>query len=495
MIKFLAFLALLFPISVQASETLPSFGLTTGANPRTLCVYDTSASRPCDPMGVVNSTSHIFTSNALVTPEQFGAICDPPSTLAANMHDNTAAITAAIASLTPSAHKQGGRIVLSNCVYKITSTITINSSSIGIEGQGRSSVILCQPTANTTCVAVDNSSGVCCSYFNFVRHLRIASTDVTFTKVGLKLTDISQNQYEDIRIDKWADGTGSSAGYFSGGTGSIGVQTRGRDLTSFEHVMALADKPLVISVNPNNPISADLFSFHNTAWLVNTAFLGGAVINIDDGVCLDHTTFDGFQSWIGGKDGLRWLDTAVSCTSENLLISNVQLEQGTDSTGWFLNIDHTGGDLLSILTVHNFSVYERNGIKVRNVQLPMISGAYFTTASGVGLDIDSTAIVLSLQQNIWLPGAFPATASITGLRSVWGHISSTVNSTVPVAGVFSTTVLKTVATLPTCNSTTVVFGMRYVAGDALAPVSLAPVVGGGAVVVGVICNGVNWIVE
>ena len=47
--------------------------------------------------------------------------------------------------------------------------------------------------------------------------------------------------------------------------------------------------------------------------------------------------------------------------------------------------------------------------------------------------------------------------------------------------------------LPTCNSATK--GAMDMVTDALAPVAIATVVGGGAVSIGVTCNGANWIVQ
>jgi hypothetical protein len=51
----------------------------------------------------------------------------------------------------------------------------------------------------------------------------------------------------------------------------------------------------------------------------------------------------------------------------------------------------------------------------------------------------------------------------------------------------------TVATLPTCNSGAQ--GLIYFVTDALAPAALAIVTGGGAIKIGVTCNGTNWIVQ
>lgn len=52
---------------------------------------------------------------------------------------------------------------------------------------------------------------------------------------------------------------------------------------------------------------------------------------------------------------------------------------------------------------------------------------------------------------------------------------------------------KTVATLPTCNAGSQ--GQMYFVTDALAPVAIAIVSAGGAVKIGVTCNGTNWLVQ
>lgn len=50
----------------------------------------------------------------------------------------------------------------------------------------------------------------------------------------------------------------------------------------------------------------------------------------------------------------------------------------------------------------------------------------------------------------------------------------------------------TVSSLPTCNSAAK--GVQYFVTDALTPVALANVTGGGAVQINVVCNGTAWVV-
>lgn len=125
-----------------------------------------------------------------------------------------------------------------------------------------------------------------------------------------------------------------------------------------------------------------------------------------------------------------------------------------------------------------------------------------TVASGSNL---GTPSALNLTNATSLPNA-----AVTGLGSAALKNTGASGNTVPLldgtntwsnAQTFSTAVnlnagykvaLSTVGTLPTCNGGSL--GLRYTVTDALAPVALATVVGSGAIVVSVLCNGTNWIV-
>lgn len=76
---------------------------------------------------------------------------------------------------------------------------------------------------------------------------------------------------------------------------------------------------------------------------------------------------------------------------------------------------------------------------------------------------------------------------LTPSASYSGLIDPTMPGYVPVRQT------ATVSTLPTCNAGAK--GAMYLVTDSLLPAALATVSGGGAVVVGVMCNGTNWIVN
>lgn len=79
--------------------------------------------------------------------------------------------------------------------------------------------------------------------------------------------------------------------------------------------------------------------------------------------------------------------------------------------------------------------------------------------------------------------------TLAALASVWacGALAQPIPAPLPVR------LTTTVAALPACATAT--RGTMYVVTDALLPAALATVANGGAVVVGVLCNGTNWIVQ
>jgi chitinase len=94
---------------------------------------------------------------------------------------------------------------------------------------------------------------------------------------------------------------------------------------------------------------------------------------------------------------------------------------------------------------------------------------------------------LALVAALWL---FPASAFADGLNCNSGDLVGYTSGFVCTTAARQ---VKTIATLPTCNSAA--RGLMYVVTDALLPAALATVGAGGAVVVGVMCNGTNWIVQ
>jgi hypothetical protein len=87
-------------------------------------------------------------------------------------------------------------------------------------------------------------------------------------------------------------------------------------------------------------------------------------------------------------------------------------------------------------------------------------------------------------------GTVPAVNTDMGC-SLAGQVLQYTGSTIGCAA--PTRPTATVSTLPTCNSGAQ--GQMYFVTDSLLPAALAIVAAGGAVKIGVTCNGTNWIVQ
>lgn len=99
-------------------------------------------------------------------------------------------------------------------------------------------------------------------------------------------------------------------------------------------------------------------------------------------------------------------------------------------------------------------------------------------------------LLLLSPQDLWAAGTGPPVNSDLGCTSSGQGLSYDGSNMVCQA---PTRPLSAIGSLPTCN--TAATGKMYMVTDALAPTALATIVAGGAIKIGVICNGTNWIVQ
>lgn len=99
--------------------------------------------------------------------------------------------------------------------------------------------------------------------------------------------------------------------------------------------------------------------------------------------------------------------------------------------------------------------------------------------------------LLALTSTALAAGTAPAVNTDLGCTAaghVYGYTGSVMSCSVP------TRPSSTVVTLgTTCTGGQI--GQQYIVTDALLPAALAIIAGGGAVKIGVTCNGTNWIVQ
>jgi hypothetical protein len=287
--------------------------------------------------------------------------------------DDTAAIQAAIDSSAGFIN-----VYFPNGTYKITSQITIANDRVMLYGDGSASRILFMPSASAVCFLFDKGSTS--SVQNTVRDLTFYSTDTTYSKTAIKIVDISQCVFENIQtiFPHWY------------GNGSTFLHILGRDSTSISNLNVAANKPIRISPIPAphtaGGIGIDHFHFSD-CYLKNTVS-ADPLITIDDGVLLSHTTFDGYQAWVGGSDGLYWNDTTSAAISFGLSVFNARWEQPFSSGGWAIYINRSGANLQQ-LNIKNVWAGAQNGFYVRKTIYFVLDNVIYTGANSAA-NIDNS---------------------------------------------------------------------------------------------------------
>lgn len=267
------------------------------------------------------------------------------------------------------------------------------------------------------------------------------------------------------------------------------MQIKGREFIRARNLYAAADQPLQISVNPNFPtICFDMCNFHNTALVGN----GNPCLLIDTGVVISRSSFTG-SLWCGlGTAGIKWADTTSTVSSQGLLIENFGTEQGTSSSDYSVDIS-TNNNLYNFRIMTAELDPTRKGIKLRKCVNPLIENIVNGGASEM-INADGTVTGLTIR-NIFST----APHVISGLTSLWST-PKLAGSLVNQSEVFSSSasginqVFQSflVANLPT--PATNQGRIAYVL-DSTATITAgigATVVGGGANVVPVFCDGTNW---
>lgn len=323
--------------------------------------------------------------------------------------DDTSAVLSAVAAF-PSGYI---RIKLPAGVTKITSTITIDADRVSIVGEGVASRINFVPTANDILFLVDEGTNQ--SAQNAFEDFAIYSTDTTYEKTAIKLIDVSQCVVSNVQ---------SISPHWSGGAGgSIFLHILGRQTSGVRDLDVYADRPIVISPIPAphsaSGIGIDHWNFHNCYLAGMAAF---PIVELENGIILTQVSFTGYQAWVNGTGGLKWVDTTSAQASNGLALCNVRYEQATDATKYFLNIQTNAG--LQGLTVNDGQAGLCRGMYLRNVLNVCLNGWWYTDSSREALNVDATVYPISINNCFWQTGG---TATLTGqqeLRSVEAYMSS-----------------------------------------------------------------------
>lgn len=326
--------------------------------------------------------------------------------------DDTAAFVAAEAAIAVY-----GRIYIPRGVYNINSTITVDNDRIHWEGDGVwATTIQFTPTANDVPVFDFNKAGTAVSFQCSLRRMSFYSTNTSYKKIAVRLTDVSGFVMEDVAIGPVGNWTGND---------SIGVQVRGRDLSTLARLSIGADMPIKIEHNANYSgplLDFDLWHFEDLALYAHPTKYN---ITVDDGAQPTNFLMDGSNDFIDGLGGFYWNDTSTTPAgmAYGITIRNTRGEN-LDG-GWTVYIN-TARLIRNVTLDHvqTGSGEAWKGFYIRGaLYVQLLNCQYAGTSDGIGtneavaLDIDSARSV-SFLNCFWNTGSIRNTGSMRRVFAV-----------------------------------------------------------------------------
>jgi len=326
-----------------------------------------------------------------------------------NATPGTTDMTTAIQNAINSFGSGNGRVEFAAETYLVTSTITVAQDRIHLVGQGmHATKIKFEPTANDTCFSFTKGASVL--YQGSLRDMAFYSADKTYVKTAIDISDTSGFLVENISIS--GDTAGGLAIWSDGTNASIGINTKGREFGLFNYLYLTANKPIVMSSNPNSTIDVDHYNFTN---LYLTGDTNNPLITVDTGINLTNAIFDGAQAWVGGTYGFYWSDTTTSQTSNTLTFKNIRTEQGTGATNYSIYLSHNYG-IYNVSIKNCYFDIARYALYFRNTDNLTFDNVHYD-GTGEALNVDSTVDLIEIRNCFWQASS---TTTMTGQRQIWG---------------------------------------------------------------------------
>lgn len=329
----------------------------------------------------------------------------PVSYLSPTGADQTAAIQALIDVSGPH------HVLLGVGTFLVTDTLTINQDRVHISGMGVwATGINFVPTSGKPLFSFVKTGQVL--YQCSLSHLAIKSTETTYTKTAVKLTDVSRFHLHNVAI--------GPAGMWTG-AGSIGVQFLGRELSVFGPLIDIsADKPVVLSENPNSTLDCDKCHFHD----ITLTASGNACFKVDSGVNLTAFVLDGSNSFNAGTAGFEYNDLSAGAQSnDDCVISGIRWEQ-TEAVGWLVQFERTSNVQRGLRIIGCSSGVNSKGIRIKRATRPLVESCVIKV-TGVDAVSFETVDVMNLFHNFFLGGS---TITATGMTLVAAFVDPADNT-------------------------------------------------------------------
>jgi len=315
--------------------------------------------------------------------------------------NDTAAIQAAIDFYT-TGH---GTVYIPPGIYLTTSQITIAQHRIHLVGSGvYATEIRFTPTADQTCIKV---VGAVVVYQGSIRDMAFYTAEPTYAKTAINLVDTSFYLIDNVVIGGGVT-VGASNFWSNGASGtSIGLQTNGREHTTVRKFFCYADKPIFLSANPNNVISADHYHFSD-CYLASG---NSAIITVQD-LYMSQFTMDGSQVWVGGTYGFYYPLNTTAATSHGIVIKNVRAEQELNATDYTFYIGST--NIQQLLFENCYQGLTRNGFYIKG-NTATLKNCYHVGSTNIGLNLFATST--SIENCFWQAGC---TQTLNSQKLVYG---------------------------------------------------------------------------
>lgn len=331
-------------------------------------------------------------ASGLINVRDYGAIGD-------GVHDDTQAINNALAAVS----SQGATIYFPDLLYLVTNTLSISRTGTHLVGAGKTATKFeFNPATPLPLFDFNTQATVLprCS----IRRLTLKGSGV-IKKIGIRAIDTSELKIEDIAFETWTGDT------------SIGIQLKGRELTTISRVAIFADRPISVEDNPNSTIDCDHLHCQDLYLVPQVA--AESCIYIQPNINVTSLIIDGTNAFCKGKHGIYWNDTApTEATSLHINIKNVRREQTEVSDGYTLYFNHYIQNL-KFENVDGDAVakgfYFRKCSEL-TLDHCFYDGTTLTTEIPEGLNIDETCKSVNISNCFW---QLTSTRSIGNLESVW----------------------------------------------------------------------------
>lgn len=295
----------------------------------------------------------------------------------------------------------GGEVLLPERVRLVNAGVVISSYGITIRGVARRATrITLAPTVNGVIFfdIINANPLITIENFFFKNCTITCDAANTMQKIAVRVTDGSACHFEDFAVNPLTTSGAANA------NPSIGIQFRGRELSTFKRCFLYADIPFDVQPNPRitgspTPISLDGCSFEDFV----TCALGSAMPNIRIGASCGVVDNTKWTTWIAlqGKYALYWDDPACLIDTICLKIDNFRWEQATDATGCNFWI-HRNAFLHYQFIVDCGSLGQTSdGFNLQRVGYVSYSNGQFANSTGKFLFVVDGTVQSVLKWNVW----------------------------------------------------------------------------------------------